>query len=126
MARRDPHSWYDDRQPRTKELIWHARVDFEARTLDCDATLVLEKPGSGLLDLDSRELQIREIRDGRGEPLKFVVEPPDKVLGSRVRVTLRRSRSSRPVVTRGRAPRDRRPRAPRTPSPRCGRSPARR
>src|SRR5512140_910887 len=75
MARQDPHSWCDDQQARTKEL-------------DGEATLVLEKPSSGLLDLDSRELKIQSVQDGSGKALKFTVEPPDPVLGSRVRIEL--------------------------------------
>ena len=44
MARRDPHSYYDDTQPRVRELEWKARVDFTARRLEGQATLSLEDP----------------------------------------------------------------------------------
>src|SRR5512146_2445887 len=88
MARQDPHSWCDDQQARTKELQWKAKVDFAQKTLDGEATLVLEKPSSGPLDLDSRELKIQSVKDGSGKALKFTVEPPDPILGSRVRIEL--------------------------------------
>jgi len=88
MARRDPHSWCDDQQPKTRELRWRAKVDFATRTLDAEATLLFEAPASGTVDLDSRELSIREAVDERGKAIPFQVEPPDPILGSRIRLQL--------------------------------------
>ncbi|MDQ3263613.1 MAG: M1 family metallopeptidase [Myxococcota bacterium] len=88
MARPDPHSYYDDTQPRVRELEWKARVDFTTHRLDAQATLILDPKGEGPIDLDGRDLELREVRAESGEQLQFTVEPPDKVLGNRIRIQL--------------------------------------
>ena len=86
--RPDPHSYYDDSQPRIATLDWHARVDFDARVLDAEATLRLAVPGAGPLDLDTRALSIASVRDDRGGAVPFALDPADPVLGARLRLTL--------------------------------------
>jgi leukotriene-A4 hydrolase len=88
--RRDPHSWCDDTQPAVEHLKWHARLDFDARVITAEATLALRRPANeGPLDLDTRELTIEAVLDGRGEPRAFELSPPAPILGSRLRIQLR-------------------------------------
>ncbi len=88
MARRDPHSYTDDTHAQTERLDWKARVDFETRTLDCEALLTFRSPGSGSLDLDTRELDVRSVSTLEGRPLEYGLAPADPVLGARLRVEL--------------------------------------
>jgi hypothetical protein len=61
MTRTDPHSHFDDHQPRTTR--WHLRllVDFESRILAGEVTLLFAGPVAGVLDLDSKGLAIHRI-----------------------------------------------------------------
>ena len=58
MARIDPHSYFDDQQPRADR--WHLRflVDFERKVLGGEATLVFPAATQGVLDLDTKGLTI--------------------------------------------------------------------
>ncbi|MET0405258.1 MAG: M1 family metallopeptidase [Cystobacter sp.] len=89
MARRDPHSYSDDTQPETERLSWKARVDFPSRRLHAEVTLTLREASAGPLDLDTRELEIDAVVDAQGQPLSFLLSPPEPILGSRLRVELR-------------------------------------
>src|SRR4051812_24570362 len=88
MARPDPHSYTDDRQPRTRALEWRARVNFTTRTIAAQATLILEQPGAGPLDLDTRDLSIATVQDDDGQPVPFSLAAPEPILGARLRVEL--------------------------------------
>src|SRR5690349_10341865 len=88
MARTDPHSFNDSEQPESEHLTWRARVDFDARVLEAEATLRFKSPGEGPLDLDTRGLQVDEVRDLEGRALPFELGAPDDVLGERLRVQL--------------------------------------
>jgi leukotriene-A4 hydrolase len=88
MARLDPHSWNDTDQPEVEKLEWRARVDFAAGTIEAEAALAFRAPGSGPLDLDTRDLTILAVSDGSGRPLVYHLEAPDPVLGARLRVEL--------------------------------------
>ena len=90
MSRRDPHSYADDTQPQTVHLLWRARVDFSTRTLSAEATLTFREPapGSGPLDLDTRDLAIEAVFEGGGLPVPFTLAAPEPILGSRLRVEL--------------------------------------
>ena len=86
--RRDPHSYADDAQPTVRELIWRARIDFDARVVDAEATLVLSAPAAaGPLDLDTRELRIASVDDG-ALALDWELAPAAPILGARLRVAL--------------------------------------
>lgn len=87
MARLDPHSFADDAQPRTAHFEWNARVDFETRTLDGEVQLRFAEPArGGPLDLDTRGLEIREVRAASGEPLAFVLHADEPILGQRLAI----------------------------------------
>jgi leukotriene-A4 hydrolase len=90
MALRDPHSYCDDTQPRVASFAWKARVDFASRTLDASVTLKLAQPAAaaGPIDLDTRELTVREAEDESGRALRFELSSPDPILGARLRIEL--------------------------------------
>lgn len=88
MARLDPHSYTDDQQVETEHLAWVARVDFAAKVLHCEATLTFRAPGEGTLDLDTRDLEIESVVDGKGRALQFALHPAEKILGARLSVEL--------------------------------------
>lgn len=87
MARRDPHSWSDDAQPRQRHLRWTARVDFSARRLFCRAELHFDRGGTSV-DLDSRDLDISAVTSVTGDALPFTLGPTDAILGTRLRISL--------------------------------------
>lgn len=88
MARRDPHSYADDTQLETHALALVLQVDFASRTLHGEATLQFLRPGGGSLDLDTRDLAIEEVVDHAGEPVPFVLHPPEPILGARLALEL--------------------------------------
>ena len=91
MARRDPHSYADDEQPRTEHLDLDLRVDFPARRLHGEIALHFAAPGSGPLDLDTRDLELLSVTSLDGAPLEhrlFAPEPAVCWLGARLRIEL--------------------------------------
>jgi aminopeptidase N len=88
MARRDPHSYNDDTQVETESLSLAARVDFDAKVLHAEATLVFRQAGGGALDLDTRGLAIESVADQDGRALEYVLHPVEPILGSRLAITL--------------------------------------
>jgi len=88
MARLDPHSYTDSDQARTESLEWSARVDFDSRVLHAQAILNLRDPAGGILDLDTRDLEIEDVSDQGGRPVSFALEAPERILGSRLRLQL--------------------------------------
>ena len=86
MGRCDPHSYTDLEQGRVTRLELDVRVDMSDRVITGTARLILDAPGDGPLDLDTRELRIDGIHDGAGQPLAFELSEPEPVLGSRLRV----------------------------------------
>jgi len=87
VARRDPHSYADDSQPRTRAFDWKARVDFEARVLHAEVTLHFTAPAvGGPLDLDTRALTVAAVEDGGGRALRYTLHPEEPILGSRLEV----------------------------------------
>jgi aminopeptidase N len=88
MVHRDPHSWNDSSQPDTTSIDLRLKIDFAARRLDGSATLSLSRPQPGPLDLDTRDLEIRDVSDADGGPLPFHLDTPDPIVGARLRVQL--------------------------------------
>ncbi len=88
MARLDPHSYADDTQAQTVELALAARVDFASEQLHAQATLTFAAPGSGRLDLDTRDLTIHAVEDLDGHALAFVLHPAEPILGARLAIEL--------------------------------------
>src|SRR4051812_31345134 len=89
MALLDPHSYADNTHPSVSSFDWKATVDFEAKVLHAAVCLRLERPSrKGVLDLDTRDLDIQAVTTGDQKALKFELAPPEPILGSRLRVQL--------------------------------------
>jgi leukotriene-A4 hydrolase len=85
MARPDPHSVFDDAQPRVRRLDWRARFDFAARVIDAEARLTVDG-GGDWLDLDARDLAIERVSDDDGARLEIELAAPHAFLGQRLRI----------------------------------------
>ncbi len=88
MARLDPHSFADSDQPRVRHLRLSLEVDFTARRLAGEAVLELAAPAQGVLDLDSKGLELLAASDQTGAVLAFELGPEEPILGRRLRLTL--------------------------------------
>ncbi len=89
MARPDPHSAFDDAQPRVRRLDWRARFDFRARVIDAEAWLTVDGDGDGggaVLDLDVRDLAIDHVVDDAGGRVDYELGAPHRFLGQRLRL----------------------------------------
>ncbi len=98
MTRHDPHSYADLAQGVHTHIDWQVQVDFEARVLRCVATLKLDRAANGALDLDTRDLSIESVTDGRGNALEYAVAEAEGFMGSRL--TVRRTLPTDTVVIR--------------------------
>ncbi len=88
MARLDPHSVADDTQVETAAFALVATVDFTSRTIHGDVTLTFRAPGSGTLDLDTRDLAIESVVDAAGIAVPFTLHPPVPHLGAQLELRL--------------------------------------
>ncbi|MGD8897643.1 MAG: M1 family metallopeptidase [Acidobacteriota bacterium] len=88
MARTDPHSYYDDAQPRTRHLGLELEVDFEGRCLHGWVMLDLGEPSSGPLDLDTKGLDIFSVEGEEEAEIPFELADGEPVLGRRLRLDL--------------------------------------
>jgi leukotriene-A4 hydrolase len=82
MARRDPHSFYDDTEPKVLSFDLELKVDIENEKLHGKIKLFFEREASGKIHLDSRNLEIKEVALEDGTSLKFTVDPEIAVLGN--------------------------------------------
>lgn len=87
MARMDPHSYFDDEQPKTKSLRLRWNLDFQSQCISGEALLALEAPSQGFMDLDTKGLEIRSIT-AEGRPVPYELGEPDPILGRRLRLNL--------------------------------------
>ena len=89
MARTDPHSYFDDRQPRATRWFLRLLVDFDTRILGGEVTLMWPRPVGGTLDLDSKGLAIHRVWvTVSGADLPFELGPEEPILGRRLRIEL--------------------------------------
>ncbi len=88
MSRLDPHSYWDDTQPRTRHLHLRLRVDFASKTLDGEAFLDLDRDDGHALDLDTKGLEIHAVYGDDGEALRHALADEEPVLGRRLRIEL--------------------------------------
>jgi aminopeptidase N len=88
----DPNSYAQSDQVRVTHLDLDLTIDFPHRQLDGQATLKLDwkNPKAASLVLDTRDLKIAKIEalgtDGKTTPLKYVLAPRDKQLGSKLTI----------------------------------------
>lgn len=89
MTRTDPHSYFDDRQPRASRWFLRLLVDFDSRILGGEITLMWPRPVAGTLDLDTKGLAIHRVWvTVTGADLPFELGPEEAVLGRRLRIEL--------------------------------------
>jgi leukotriene-A4 hydrolase len=92
MARLDPHSYHDSEQAEMSSFDLRVSIDFERRVLEGEVSAALAATAArrrgGVLDLDTRDLEVRSVHSGAGQPLAFELGRPDPVLGTRLRITL--------------------------------------
>jgi len=87
MSHPDPHSYYDSAQPRARRLSLKLAVDFTAKRIDGEVVLAFGAPVSGVLDLDTKGLEIHSVQvPGQGS-IPWELGEADPILGSRLRVT---------------------------------------
>jgi len=86
--RLDPHSYADTDQPRTRSIDLSLRADFDRRVLEGEIALHFRAPGSGPIDLDTRDLRIHSVESLEGSPLPHELFAPEPILGARLRVEL--------------------------------------
>lgn len=88
MARMDPHSFFDTEQPQVKHVRLRWQVDFHTKQLHGDATLVFDKPASGRVDLDSKDLTITAVHTPTGSQVPYTLADAEPVLGRRLQLDL--------------------------------------
>jgi leukotriene-A4 hydrolase len=87
VATPDPHSVFDDTQPRTTRIHLSLKADFGARRLAGDVVLHLSR-GEGPLDLDTKGLDIRAALGPDGAALPWSLGDEVPILGRRLRIDL--------------------------------------
>ena len=87
MNRPDPHSYYDAAQPRAKRLRLKLSVDFATKRIEGEVALEFGEVVSGLLDLDTKGLEILSVQVPGQGPIPWELGEADPILGRRLRVT---------------------------------------
>ncbi|CAI7882668.1 unnamed protein product [Closterium sp. NIES-53] len=88
MAPIDPHSNTQAGEPLTTFVDFNLTVDFDNKQISGTARLVLDKPATGTLSLDSRDLTILGATDAAGNDVPFQLHPPHHVRGSLLQLSL--------------------------------------
>jgi len=84
---KDIHSYAQPQIARVKHVDLDLTADFAAKTLSGTATLdVTAEPGATQVVLDSRNLDIKAVRDAKG-PLAFQLGAADPILGQSLTIT---------------------------------------
>ena len=88
----DPNSLANPQLVKPTHVALELDVRFEDKTIRGRADLTVEYPQgeakAATLDLDTRGLTVESVTDAGGKPLAFALEPPVKLLGQRLRITL--------------------------------------
>ncbi|WP_426025623.1 M1 family metallopeptidase [Brevundimonas sp. TSRC1-1] len=78
----DSHTYARPEIARVVDVALDLTADFNARTLSGTATLdILAVPGANEVILDIRNLDIQDVRDASGQPLRYVVGDDDAIKG---------------------------------------------
>ncbi|CAI5530394.1 unnamed protein product [Closterium sp. Naga37s-1] len=88
MAPIDPHSNTQAGEPLTTFVDFNLTVDFDNKQISGTVRLVLDKPATGTLSLDSRDLTILGATDAAGNDVPFQLHPPHHVRGSLLELSL--------------------------------------
>ncbi|MBI2260274.1 MAG: M1 family metallopeptidase [Caulobacterales bacterium] len=85
---RDVHSYAQPEIARVRNVALDLTADFDRKILSGTATLtVMAEPGATQIVLDTRNLDIRSVKDEAGQPLQFVLGAADPILGQSLTVT---------------------------------------
>jgi leukotriene A-4 hydrolase/aminopeptidase len=87
VSRIDPHSYFDDAQPRTVAWTLRLRADFDKKVLSGEIDLTLAAPSGGDLDLDTKGLTVRAATVN-GKLIPFDLDDDGPILGRRLTLTL--------------------------------------
>jgi len=88
LSRRDPHSFSDLDQGRVTSMDLELNVNFATSRIEGTATLELAEPAAGPLDLDTRDLEIKNVTDTKGNSLEWELAQKDDILGTCLRIQL--------------------------------------
>jgi leukotriene A-4 hydrolase/aminopeptidase len=88
MSRIDPHSYFDTDQPRANHVRLRWNVDFQAKQISGDVTLVFPEPAQGKIDLDSKGLTIESVRTRSGANVPYTLGDEDHILGRKLQLDL--------------------------------------
>ena len=78
----DSHTYARPEIARVVDVALDLTANFEAKTLSGTATLdILAVPGANEIILDIRNLDIQDVRDASGQPLRYVVGDNDAIKG---------------------------------------------
>src|SRR5512143_3065118 len=88
MAASDPHSFFDDAQPRTRHLRLRLVPDFESRQVAGEAVLELASGTGGSLDLDTKGLEVEAVTTEGGIAVPRSLGDETPILGRRLRLEL--------------------------------------
>ncbi|WP_191554687.1 M1 family metallopeptidase [Brevundimonas aurantiaca] len=78
----DSHTYARPEIARVVDVALDLTADFNAKTLSGTATLdILAVPGANEIVLDIRNLDIQDVRDASGQPLRYVVGDNDAIKG---------------------------------------------
>ena len=85
---RDVHSYARPEIARVRNVALDLTADFERKILSGTATLtVMAEAGATQVVLDTRNLDIRSVKDADGQPLQYVLGGADPILGQSLTVT---------------------------------------
>jgi aminopeptidase N len=89
MARTDPHSYFDDRQPRATRWFLRLLADFDSRILAGEVVLMFSRPVDGTMDLDTKGLAIHRVWVTVSlAEVPFELGEEEPILGRRLRLHL--------------------------------------
>jgi len=88
MARSDPHSFFDDAQPRARHLDLELQADFATRRLAGFVRCNFDRSTGGRVDLDTRGLSIASVHDVHDEAIPFTLHAEGPILGQRLELAL--------------------------------------
>ena len=86
MRRPDPHSYYDAAQPKARRLRLKLGVDFASKRIDGEVVLEFGSAVSGVLDLDTKGLEIHSVQVPGHGPISWELGELDAILGQRLRL----------------------------------------
>jgi leukotriene A-4 hydrolase/aminopeptidase len=96
MAKVDPHSFYDDLEPKIKSFDLKMKIDFENQAILSSVKLNFEREVTGKIHLDSRDLQINSVHLEDGTELSFKVDDKKPIVGNLLEIDF--SKPSQSVV----------------------------